>query len=133
MTRTLAAYDGSEEAHHALVSVACHYRPGDLVTVIHVTPPVTAGELAGIETSSAERVPRVIEDARALLVSQDIDAVVVQRFGDPATLICEEVEKGGFDRLVIGERHHNLLERAVIGSVRSWVEEHPPCEVLIVR
>ena len=133
MTRILAAYDGSEEAHHALESVVRHFRAGDVVTVIHVTPAVTAGQLVGIETPSPERVPRVIDDARALLTSHDIDAIVVERFGDPGSLICEEVEKGGFDKLVIGDRHHNLLERAVIGSVKSWVEKHPPCEVLIVR
>ncbi len=133
MTRILAAYDGSEEAHRALDSVVRHHRPGDLVTVIHVTPAVTAGGLVGFETPSAEQAPRVIDDARALLTSQGIDAVVLERFGDPGTLICEEVEKGTFDKLVIGDRHHNLLERAVIGSVKSWVEKHPPCEVLIVR
>lgn len=72
----------------------------------------------------------------------EFDAFVRERFrqevrpallqGDPARTILQEAERLDVDLIVIGKRHHGLLERFLLGSVSEAVVGHTHRPVLVV-
>jgi nucleotide-binding universal stress UspA family protein len=52
---------------------------------------------------------------------------------DPATALIEEVEQGGYDLLVVGNKGMTGVGRFFLGSVPNKVSHHVPCSLLIVR
>ncbi len=53
--------------------------------------------------------------------------------GHPVSTICDFVEKGAFDLLVIGYMGHSALYNRLIGSTTDRLVEHAPCAVLVVK
>jgi nucleotide-binding universal stress UspA family protein len=52
---------------------------------------------------------------------------------DPATALIDEVEQGGYDLLVVGNKGMTGVGRFFLGSVPNKVSHHVPCSLLIVR
>jgi len=52
--------------------------------------------------------------------------------GDPATCILEQADEQGADLIVLGKRHHNRLERILLGSVTREVFERADRPVLLM-
>jgi nucleotide-binding universal stress UspA family protein len=61
----------------------------------------------------------------------DIETKVVEK--EPATALLEEVEQGGYDLLVVGNKGMTGVGRFFLGSVPNKVSHHVPCSLLIVR
>jgi nucleotide-binding universal stress UspA family protein len=76
---------------------------------------------------------RELAEAKATLSEKGIDATIVERKGEAASLIIDEAEKEGVDVIVIGTRGLNAAERWLLGSVSTRVVQHAPCNVLVVR
>jgi nucleotide-binding universal stress UspA family protein len=133
--KILVAYDGSESAQRALVQAAELATNGAAVSVISVAEPLPQFGRAGTMMVPEEDEERRHElaDAKATLAGKGIDASVVERKGDPATLIVEEAEHEHADLIVMGTRGLNTAKRWLMGSVSSRVVQHAPCNVLVVR
>jgi nucleotide-binding universal stress UspA family protein len=61
----------------------------------------------------------------------DLTTKVVEK--DPATALIDEVEQGGYDLLVVGNKGMTGVGRFFLGSVPNKVSHHVPCSLLIVR
>jgi nucleotide-binding universal stress UspA family protein len=133
--KILVAYDGSESAQRALVQAAELATNGAAVSVISVAEPLPRFGRAGtmmVPEEDEERRHELV-DAKATLAGKGIDAAVVERKGDPATLIVDEAEHEHADLIVMGTRGLNTAKRWLMGSVSSRVVQHAPCNVLVVR
>jgi nucleotide-binding universal stress UspA family protein len=76
-----------------------------------------------------EVVTRVVARLRAagLSVTSEIE------FGDPRHVLVHVARSHGADLIVIGSHGHSAIHRLVMGSVASYVVNHAPCDVLVVR
>lgn len=62
------------------------------------------------------------------------DVSVHVRFGNPKNVIAKDFPQDhGTDLIMIGATGMNALVRMFIGSVTEYVNQHAPCDVLIVR
>ena len=71
------------------------------------------------------------ERARLEPTGVDVTTKVVEN--DPATALIDEVEQGGYDLLVVGNKGMTGVGRFFLGSVPNKVSHHVPCSLLIVR
>ena len=133
--KILVAYDGSESAQRALVQAAELASNGSSISVISVAEPLPQFGRAGTMMVPEEDEERRhdLTDAKATLAAKGIEAAVVERKGDPATMIVDEAEHEGADVIVMGTRGLNTAKRWLMGSVSSRVVQHAPCNVLVVR
>jgi nucleotide-binding universal stress UspA family protein len=133
--KILVAYDGSESAQRALDQTADLASNGATVSVISVAEPLPQfGRAASMMLPEEDEERRhELDDAKATLAAKGIEAAVVERKGDPATMIVDEAERESVDMIVIGTRGLNRARRWLMGSVSSRVAQHAPCNVLVVR
>lgn len=134
--KILVAYDGSEGAQRALEQAAeLASSNGSVVSVISVAEPLPQFGRAGAMLTPEEDEERRHElvDAKETLAGKGVEAQLVERKGDPATMIVDEAEKESADVIVMGTRGLNTAQRWLIGSVSSRVVQHAPCNVLVVR
>jgi nucleotide-binding universal stress UspA family protein len=134
--KILVAYDGSESAQRALVQAAeLAGSNGTAVSVISVAEPLPQFGRAGSMMLPEEDEERKLElaDAKKTLSAKGIEAAIVERKGDPATMIVDEAAHEGTDVIVMGTRGLNTAQRWLMGSVSSRVVQHAPCNVLVVR
>lgn len=133
--RILVAYDGSESAHRALDQAAELAHNGSRVSVVSVAEPLPqfgrAAEMLVPEEDDERR--RELAEAKSTLAKKGIDAAVVERKGDAASMIIDEAAQEGADIIVMGTRGLNVAQRWLLGSVSSRVVENAPCNVLVVR
>jgi len=74
----------------------------------------------------------VLQRARYLLT--DIPALETRaRVGRPAEQIIAEAKEGGFDLVIVGERHSHTLRARMLGSTSIHVVEHAACPVIIAK
>ena len=64
-------------------------------------------------------------------IGLDVETKVVE--ADPASALLDEVEQGGYDLLVLGNKGMTGLSRFFLGSVPNKVSHHVSCSLLIVR
>ena len=133
--KILVAYDGSESAKRALDHAASLSQNGTSISVISV-----AEELPQFGRAAAMLVPeedaerrRELVEAKSSLKERGIDAKLVERVGDPAEKIIDEVEREHADLVVMGSRGLNTAQRWLLGSVSTKVVQHAPCDVFVVR
>jgi nucleotide-binding universal stress UspA family protein len=134
--KILVAYDGSEGAQRALAQAAdLAGSNGAVVSVITVAEPLPQFGRAGAMLAPEEDVERRHElvDAKETLAAKGVEAALVERRGDPATMIVDEAAREEADVIVLGTRGLNTAKRWLMGSVSSRVVQHAPCNVLVVR
>ena len=66
-------------------------------------------------------------------IKQDVNTEIMQVFGDPGRIICEQAKKSAVDLIIIGNRGLSGLKELVLGSVSNYVIHHASSSVLIVR
>jgi len=80
-----------------------------------------------------ERAQRSVLDATtAAIDTQELDVVVTEEIGDPATALSQYCEAVGAGLLVVGRRGASMVERLVLGSVADRLAHHAPCALMIV-
>ena len=137
----VVGYDGSQGAEAALrVAVEEARRRGATLRVVaawHVPAPLVG---ATVTLTDADRLgedirtalTRVVDDAVAVLRSEDADidveAVVVE--GPTVTVLVGEA--AGAELLVVGSRGLGGFRELLLGSVSHQCAQHAPCPVLIV-
>ena len=131
MRRILLAYDGTPGADTALsTTVALAKALKAEVGVVSVVPvhlgrtPIDPWDDRPVHTEQLER-------ARRLLREDGIEPVLMEPAGDPATVIEEEAERGGYDTIVVGSRRLGAVGRLLQGSVSEHVATHAKTTVVI--
>jgi nucleotide-binding universal stress UspA family protein len=133
--KILVAYDGSDGAKRALDQAAELAHNGASVSVVSVAEPLPQfGRAAPMLVPEAdEERKRELREAKAALAGKGIDASIVERKGDAATMIIGEAEHENAEVIVMGTRGLNTAQGWLLGSASSKVVERAPCNVMIVR
>ena len=138
MQKIVVGFDGSDHARRALERAVALAKGGGNVTVVSSADVSRlmrdpAGGAAAVDPADAEERTKALEEARAFLSGQGIDARYVEGHGDPAAVLVQEAENSGADLIIVGTRGLNFAQRWLIGSVSTKVVQHSPCDVLVVR
>jgi nucleotide-binding universal stress UspA family protein len=133
--KILVAYDGSDGAKRALDQAAELAHNGASVSVLSVAEllPQFGRAAPMLVPEEDEERKQELREAKAALAGKGIDASIVERKGDAATMIIGEAEHENAEVIVMGTRGLNSAQRWLLGSVSSKVVEHAPCNVMIVR
>lgn len=80
-----------------------------------------------------ERARPVVEREAARHANSGVDVRTITEDGDPASVILDVVESGGYDLLVVGNKGMTGASRFFLGSVPNKISHHAPSALLIVR
>jgi nucleotide-binding universal stress UspA family protein len=131
----LFAYDGSLFAKRAL-RYAKRFGPDARVAVIAVAQVLIEAPRTE-ESTEPERgtreAQRQLEEARAILVEDGVEAELIRAVGNPAAEIISAAEERDADLIVVGHRGRSAISRFIEGSVSDRVVRHAACDVLVVR
>jgi nucleotide-binding universal stress UspA family protein len=134
----LVATDGSPSAQRALEHAVHLARAGNAkLTLMTVAPPFsTYVALAGVssETMQAELDRWAAEtlDQAGQSVPDDVIAHTVQGSGHPGPEVVRELERGGYDLIVLGSRGRGRTQEGLLGSVNGYVHFHSRVPLLSV-
>lgn len=95
-------------------------------------PPWPVGTL-GTERLMNEAVRRIAQAAADALAPTGLAIEVKVREGAPGAEIVSEAREYGADLIVVGSHGYGPIKRALLGSVASYVTNHAPCSVQVVR
>ena len=133
MKKILVAYDGTEPADHALATAIDLAKAFDaaigVVSVVPVHPgrsPIDPWDDPAVHADQ-------LRQAQRILVEAGIEAQLHEPSGDPARVIEQKAEEGGYDTIVLGSRGLGGLERVLQGSVSEHVATHAKTTVIITR
>ena len=93
-----------------------------------VVSPEVIDQIADAQRQEGE--DSVQETVRALGVSSAETRVLR---GEAGAALCALAAELPATVLVVGSRGHGALKRALLGSVSSYVIQHAPCPVMVVR
>ncbi len=134
MLKILIAYDGSPQSQRALDWAM---RLDDAVaTVIGVVPTLAGSERIADAVDPTVKVDAFradLQEAAGRLTAAGVTAEPLEKAGNPAQVIIETAEEGGFDLIVIGTRGRHAIERFLFGSTAERVAWHASTPVLLVR
>jgi nucleotide-binding universal stress UspA family protein len=134
----LVAIDASPSSRRALEQAVDLARAmNSKLTLITVAPPTSHYvPLAGVsdETMRKEldRWAREILDEAAGAVPDDVLVHKVQPTGHAGPKILEEIERGGYDLVVLGSRGRGRAQEGLLGSVNGYLHFHSRVPLLTV-
>ena len=136
--RILVGLDGSAASLRALEHAIALARAGNAtLTLMTVAPPLSVYvTLAGVsaETMSAqldEWAQRTLNEA-ARLVPDDVIAHRVQGNGHAGPELLKELQRGGYDLIVLGTRGRGRAQEGLLGSVNAYIHFHSDVPLLSV-
>lgn len=134
----LVGLDDSPSAQQALEQAIDLARAENAkLTLITVAPPLaTLVTLAGLSAEAMQAelerwAERILEQA-ARTVPDDVIAHTVQRSGRAGPEIVHELERGGYDLIVLGTRGRGRGQEGLLGSVNGYVHFHARVPILSV-
>lgn len=133
----LVAVDGSEQACIAIKeAVAIAKRNEAYLTVL------TVSDLTMFEADE-ETISYLIDRAEVLsgLVLKEAEEIISddnvygtkKLNGNPKSSIVQFAKEKDIDLIVMGSTGKGVIERVLIGSTTSYVVNHAPCNVLVVK
>jgi nucleotide-binding universal stress UspA family protein len=134
----LVAIDGSSSSLRALGYAIELARVGNAsLTLMTVAPPSGAYVArAGVSTetmrSELDRWAENILKAAAGGIPEDVIPHRVQRTGHAGPEIVKELERGGYDLIVLGSRGRGRAQEGLLGSVNGYVHFHARVPLLSV-
>ena len=134
----LVAVDGSPSSGRALEQAVDLARAmNSKLTLIAVAPPVSHYvPLAGVSNDrmrvELDRWAQGVLDEAAAAVPDDVIAHMVQRTGHAGPEILEEIERGGYDLVVLGSRGRGPAQEGLLGSVNGYLHFHAEVPLLSV-
>lgn len=141
-TRFVVGVDFEETGDYALVTAMRLARrlPGSELHPVHVLPNAPGKEKldqldAAIEKAGEVLLERVRYAAHHLFGDQEWEqhTVLHVRVGDPARTIHQVAIDMDGDLIVVGHRHHGLVDRLVLGSVAETLLRKSKVPVMIAR
>jgi len=134
----LLGVDGSASSRRALNYGIELARAGNAkLTLLTVAPPVSSYvTLAGVSTdrmhAELDRWAAGLLANAAEVVPDDVLAHTIQRTGDAGPEIVKELERGGYDLIVLGSRGRGRAQEGLLGSVNGYVHFHSRVPLLSV-
>jgi nucleotide-binding universal stress UspA family protein len=122
----------SREAVETVVGVVQTHQSRLIILSVVETPEEAPTSPAEMEMTSVEAIAKLLEEAKALFLSQGIAAEVVEREGKPAFTICDVADELNAELIIMGCRGLGLTEEGAAESVTNRVINLSPCPVLIV-
>jgi nucleotide-binding universal stress UspA family protein len=134
----LVGIDGSRSSHRALEHAVELARAGNAkLTLMTVAPPpssyVTLAGV-GIEAMEAEldKWARNILDEAAPAIPDDVIAHTLQGRGHAGPELLKELNRGGYDLIVLGSRGRGRTQEGLLGSVNGYIHFHARVPLLTV-
>ena len=93
----------------------------------------TGAQLTVLAVDREQRGRKVVEAEVARHKDSGVDITPHVESGDPASVLVDTAEAGGFDLLVVGNKGMTGATRFFLGSVPNKVSHHAPVALLIVR
>lgn len=134
--KIIVASDGSKHSE-AAVREAINYAKSyggslNIINVVYTNDEVSATAPSLVE-SMVHKAREHLESLKALANSENVNADIFVKEGEPFQGITDLAEELGADTIVIGSRGTTALKRILIGSVTSRVIGLAPCPVLVVN
>ncbi|MBV8691083.1 MAG: universal stress protein [Actinobacteria bacterium] len=93
----------------------------------------TGARLTILTVDREERGRKTLDDVAGRHADSGVDIQTKVLQGDPASVLVDETESGGYDLLVVGNKGMTGASRFFLGSVPNKVSHHAPTALLIVR
>ena len=122
----------SREAVETVAGVVKHHSSRLIILSVVEMPEEPPTSAADIEMTSAKAIAKLLADAKALFLSQGIEAEIIEREGKPAFTICDVADELNAELIIMGCRGLGLTEEGAAESVTNRVINLSPCPVLIV-
>ena len=136
----LVPTDASESAQHALImAIELAKEFGSQILLLHVvyTPEALGYTLSGgISVPQEELSIYGTEALTAALDGIDTGNVPIEKKqvpGHPWMVILEELERGHFDLVVMGNRGYGAIAGSLLGSVSQRVLSKAKCPVMLIK
>ena len=134
----LVGVDGSPSSQRAVAHAIELARAGNAkLTLMTVAPPVSSYvALARISPDTIEAELEnwagVILESAAGTVPDDVIAHTVQASGHVGRELLKELERGGYDLIVLGSRSRSRAQEGLLGSVNGFIHFHARVPLLSV-
>ncbi|HBC90377.1 MAG TPA: universal stress protein [Lactococcus sp.] len=133
----LVAVDGSEQSNQAIQeAVEISKKNQASLLVVHVKD---VAQLYG----SAYIMPTVLEEAEkqsaeildeaGKIIGDKVEYKTFQVSGSPKKEIVDFAEANDVDLIVLGSTGKGAIDRVLVGSTASYVVNHAPCNVMVVK
>lgn len=144
MKKILLATDGSAGAEKAaaVTKSLAEAMPEAQITVLHVVriEPATV-EVYGYSFKPDVPLDVMVQNTARPVLDKAVEALGLPKDrvetrsegGNPARMIAEVAEEGGYDLIVMGSRGMSVVRELIVGSVSHQVLHLAHCPVLIVR
>jgi nucleotide-binding universal stress UspA family protein len=133
MEKILIAYDGTEPSKRALATAALLGKAfAAQLAIVSVVPPWPGRSWIDPRDEQRDYAAELLE-ARELLQADGREVEVLEPVGDPAKMIEQVAERGGYDTVVVGSRDAGSIGRMLEGSVSKHVATHAKATVIIAR
>jgi nucleotide-binding universal stress UspA family protein len=93
----------------------------------------TGARLTILTVDREERGRKIVDEVAGRHAESGVDIETKVISGDPASVLVDETEQGGYDLLVVGNKGMTGASRFFLGSVPNKVSHHAPTALLIVR
>lgn len=133
----LVAVDGSDQANQAIQeAIEISKRNQASLFVVHAkdvaqlygTAYIMPAVLEEAEKQSAE-----ILDEAGKLIGDKVEYKAFQVSGSPKKEIVGFAEENDIDLIVMGSTGKGAIDRVLVGSTASYVVNHAPCNVMVVK
>ncbi len=119
------------EAAEVVVNLVQTYQ--SKLILLSVVEEATAEEPPSSDAmKSAQKVEKLLQDAKDFFFNKGIEAEVIEKEGKPAFVICDVADETKANIIVMGCRGLGLTEEGSHDSVTNRVINLSPCPVLIV-
>lgn len=93
----------------------------------------TGARLTILTVDREERGRKIVDEVAGKHADSGVVIETKVLSGDPASVLVDETEQGGYDLLVVGNKGMTGASRFFLGSVPNKVSHHAPTALLIVR
>lgn len=133
----LVAVDGSDQAFEALKEAIEVVKRNNaklfLITAINFSPWSTDAQVMQLLLSESEKSAKDIVTKAKKQIPLGIECNATIMHGNPKACIVQFSKENDIDLIVMGATGKGAITRALIGSTTSYVVNHAPCNVLVVR
>lgn len=132
-SRVLLPSDGSDTSLKAAAYASRLMKTNpDLKLSVLVVVPESSGFIE-IDRAMEEKGKEIMDKTLQVFLKEGLEVERYIEKGDPASVIINYAERGGYDHIIMGSRGASELRGAAIGSVSHKVIHLATCRVTLVK